>query len=286
MPIPPVGYHRSDSLQVLLVTLCHLRFAELSAGKESTMDNRHISAMEDFPTDLPLSTDALYGYELNFVTPRVPYSTEHDALVEQARQGDKQAREQIILLCLHHVAKVAHTFYWTLNHGLYDLSDLIAIGNLALVERLDYALSKDQPFPFLYISAEREIWTHCRYHSELVDLPEQYYIKDRGPLMMSLDEPVGYGTYGEIVDAELALRQEGSGKRVNPFLGLLDNAIATELTPLEREVVELKYGLRDEQEPLTHLEISRKLGRGPTSSTRSHWRAVSKLRRYLERFVS
>jgi RNA polymerase sigma factor (sigma-70 family) len=237
--------------------------------------------MPDYPADLSLSSRSLYSYELNFVPFRHLYSNEYDRLVDRARQGDEQAREEMILLCLRHVAKVAHTFYQTLDHGKDDLSDLIALGNLALVERLDYALTKDQPFPVLYGAAESEIRVHCRYHSDLIDLPEHSYIVDRGPTMMSLDEPVEDGYYSEIVDQYLASATLSGISQKNFLVDALDGALDTVLTPIEREVVQLKYGLRDGQEPLPHHAIARKMGIGQTSSQRYHWRAISKLRRHM-----
>lgn len=178
---------------------------------------------------------------------------------------------------------MAHTFYQTLAHGKDDLDDLIAIGNLALVERLDYALTKDEPFPVLYGAAESEIRVHCRYHSELIDLPEQSYITDRGPTMLSLDAPVGDGYYREIEDQQLA---NAMVSQQNGLAASLDGALNTVLTPLEREVIQLKYGLRGGQEPLPHHAIARKMGIGQTSSQRYHWRAISKLLRYMEQRVS
>jgi DNA-directed RNA polymerase specialized sigma subunit len=149
------------------------------------------------------------------------------------------------------------------------------------VERLDYALTKDQPFPVLYGAAESEIRVHCRYHSELIDLPEKSYIVDRGPTMMSLDEPVEDGYYSEIVDRYLANATVYGISQKNALVDAVYGALDTVLTPIEREVVQLKYGLIDGQEPLQHLEISRKLGKGPQSSSHHHVRAIAKLRRHM-----
>ena len=87
-------------------------------------------------------------------------------LVCRARLGDEQAKEALLHSCLRYVASVTSRYSCYLEHEEY--LDLVSIGNLAIVECLDKALTVDNPVAYLYGVAKLAIRSYCYTHSQLI----------------------------------------------------------------------------------------------------------------------
>src|SRR5437667_9539278 len=92
--------------------------------------------------------------------------SEEQGLVDRARLGDKEAKDALLQSCLRFVASVASRYTCYLEHEEY--LDLVSIGNLALVERFEKALSVENPVAYLYGVAKLAIRSYCYTHSQLM----------------------------------------------------------------------------------------------------------------------
>jgi DNA-directed RNA polymerase sigma subunit (sigma70/sigma32) len=169
-------------------------------------------------------------------------------LVRRARQGDKQAREDLLHSCLRYVASVTSRYSCYLEHE--DYLDLVSIGNLAIVERLDKALSVENPVAYLYGVAKLAIRSYCYTHSQLIT-------QVRGRPMVwtdSLDAPLcdRKGCLADTLVAQQQLPQQEHSDH-----GRLYEAIIA-LTPKQRYVIQRFYGL-DGDAPESMASISRRL---------------------------
>ena len=118
--------------------------------------------------------------------PRLTRSEESE-LVCRARQGDKQAKETLIQSCLGYVACVAYRYTCYVQHD--DYLDLVSVGNLAIVECFEKALTVDNPVAYLLGVAKLAVKAYCCKHSGLIT-------HQRGQPFVwvdSLDAPLGNG---------------------------------------------------------------------------------------------
>lgn len=109
----------------------------------------------------------LYGRDLSTLTCLT--TQEKRTAVEQARAGNQQAREKIILHCLYDVQELAARYCRSFRSMEY--MDLIEVGNLALVARFEQALWKSDPFPYLKAAAKFEILKYCLQYRSLIRCP-------------------------------------------------------------------------------------------------------------------
>lgn len=99
---------------------------------------------------------------------RLPSLTrsEESELVRRARNGNKQAKEALLQSCLRYVASVAYRYTCYVQHD--DYLDLVSVGNLALVECLEKALTVDNPVAYLHRVAKLAVKVYCCKHSGLI----------------------------------------------------------------------------------------------------------------------
>jgi DNA-directed RNA polymerase sigma subunit (sigma70/sigma32) len=169
-------------------------------------------------------------------------------LVRRTRLGDKQAREALLHSCLRYVASVTSRYSCYLEHEEY--LDLVSIGNLAIVECLDKALTVENPVAYLYGIAKLAIRSYCYTHSQLIT-------QVRGRPMVwtdSLDAPL-CNCKGCLADILVAQEQLPQHERSDH--GRLYEAINA-LTPKQRYVIQRFYGL-DGDAPESMASISRRL---------------------------
>jgi DNA-directed RNA polymerase sigma subunit (sigma70/sigma32) len=221
--------------------------------------------------DVVLSSVAQYLSELAGL-PVLSRDEEAD-LVRRARQGDKQAREDLLHSCLRYVASVTSRYSCYLEHEEY--LDLVSIGNLAIVERLDKALTVENPVAYLYGVAKLAIRSYCYTHSQLIT-------QVRGRPMVwtdSLDAPL-YDRKGCLADTLVAPEQAPPSEQ--PAFANLYGAIKA-LTPKQQYVILRFYGL-DGDAPESIASISRRLSRDNPKVTIARNRynnAIMSLRRKL-----
>jgi len=198
---------------------------------------------------------------------------EEAELVRRARLGDKQAREALLHNCLRYVASVMSRYSCYLEHEEY--LDLVSIGNLAIVERLEQALTVDNPVAYLYGVAKLAIRSYCYTHSQLIT-------QVRGRPMVwtdSLDAPL---CNGKGCLADLLVAPEQTPKKEHSEFTRLYAAINT-LTPKQQYVILRFYGL-DGDAPDSMASISRRLSASNPKVTIARNRynnAIMSLRRKL-----
>jgi DNA-directed RNA polymerase sigma subunit (sigma70/sigma32) len=169
-------------------------------------------------------------------------------LVRRACSGERQAKEALLQSCLRYVAFITSRYSCYLEHEEY--LDLVSVGNLALVERLEKALTVDNPVAYLYGVAKLAIRSYCYTNSQLIT-------QVRGRPMVwtdSLDAPL-CNHKGCLAD--LLVAPEQTPKKEQSEFARLYAAINT-LTPKPQYVILRFYGLDgDAPEPIA--SISRRL---------------------------
>jgi len=173
---------------------------------------------------------------------------EEAELVRRARLGDSKAKEELLQSCLRYVAFVTSRYTCYLEHEEY--LDLVSVGNLAIVERLDKALTVENPVSYLYGVAKLAIRAYCYKYSQLIT-------QVRGRPMVwtdSLDTPL-CDRKGCLADL-LVAPQHSPQKEQAAFTRLYDAISA--LTPKQQYVIVRFYGL-DGDAPESIASISRRL---------------------------
>jgi DNA-directed RNA polymerase specialized sigma subunit len=163
---------------------------------------------------------------------RLPKDLEID-LAERASNGDADARELIILSGLAYVVKVASKYFHTLATHHDEFLDIVSVGHLELVEMIDIALTKQNPFSYLNMRAKFAIRDHCYYSSDIIARPEGMERKK----VVSLDVLQSKFDFDPPIPEETALPDVND---VN--YEALYEAIG-ELTERQREVLIRHYGL-------------------------------------------
>jgi len=162
--------------------------------------------------------------------------------------GDERAKEALLQGCLRYVAYITSRYSCYLEHEEY--LDLVSVGNLAIVERLDKALTVDNPVAYLYGVAKLAIRSYCYTHSQpMTQVKGKPYA-----WVGSLDAPLCNGK-GCLADGLVA--QEQTPKKEQSKFARLYAAINA-LTPKQRYVILRYYGL-DGDAPESIASISRRL---------------------------
>lgn len=169
-------------------------------------------------------------------------------LVRRARAGDEQAKGALLHGCLRYVASVTSRYSCYLEHEEY--LDLVSVGNLAIVERLEKALTVENPVAYLYGVAKLAIRSYCYTHSQLIT-----QVRGRPFVWVcSLDAPL-CDHKGCLADT-LVAPERAPQKEQSEFARLYE-AINT-LTPKQQYVILRFYGL-DGDAPESIASISRRL---------------------------
>jgi RNA polymerase sigma factor (sigma-70 family) len=224
---------------------------------------------------LPL-LNGVEQYRADLATFVQPLSSDHlPDLVERARGGDEQARQALIEDCLAYVVLIAKRYVCYLQHN--DVLELVAVGNLALVEKFDQALQKapENVTGYLCGVARWTIRNYSLFHSRLFPVPShEVSLLERVPRVESLDVLL---ESGEDTDETQAREQERPAPKgvTNRFL----QRALDELTANEREVVERYYGFHEA--PTPWVEIGMELSISPHRALGCHTRAIRRLRKVL-----
>jgi RNA polymerase nonessential primary-like sigma factor len=97
--------------------------------------------------------------------PRLTASEERD-LEQRARQGDEQARKQLIESSLQYVTRIAWRYVCYVRQD--DYPDLVSVGNMAIVEGIEKAMTAAKPGAYLRWLARSAIRRYCFARSPLV----------------------------------------------------------------------------------------------------------------------
>lgn len=190
--------------------------------------------------------------------------SEIDRLVSLAREGDLKARESITLLCLPYVVWLAWRYKPYLPHD--DYGDVVGIGNLALVTCMDGAMNAEHPVRYLMKCAHYRVLEYVACRASLISQPKT----SKATHVVSLEAtPVLKNTlpYG----SKRAVRAIGAD---HDWLAEALNA----LTPLQREVVLIKYGFPERScDSLYKLSLAQGVSGRYTATLKA---ALRKLRKH------
>ncbi|HXR65831.1 MAG TPA: hypothetical protein VN729_07905 [Ktedonobacteraceae bacterium] len=199
-----------------------------------------------------LTAHTLYHAEVN----QLPVlSTEGEReLVARARQGDEQAKAELIVSCLRWAWNEAYNVCQNRRPRHVDQLDLAQVASLQMVHSMQRALTKASPAGYLRGLARREISQYCVYYAPLIHKPHMI-IEDLKQVEMpvvttSLDEPVYRHTETtlltvDIVEISMPPVEEVERSQTEEQAErwkLLYQAIE-ELTPRQREYLIRGYGL-------------------------------------------
>lgn len=120
---------------------------------------------------------------------------ERFAFCERARQGDREARNGLILHCLPYLFVKAFHIYDERRLPHIDVPDLVEEANVILLEKMNLALAKREPIPYLIMIATKHMEHYCTYNAPLIQRPfglstqvlaqRQHYMS-----VKSLDAPI------------------------------------------------------------------------------------------------
>ena len=199
------------------------------------------------------------------VFPRPLPAKEERACFERLAAGDRTARDKLIE---HNLRLVAHIIkkYYALAH---DQDDLISIGTVGLIKAVKtFNYEKGSRFA-TYASRciENEILMHFRTLKKLsaeihFDEPIE---TDKNGNSLTLTDMI---SDGGCIDEEVELNVDS-----HKLYDLVESC----LSPREREIMVLRYGLYSKQ-PLTQREVAKRLGISRSYVSRIEKAALEKLR--------
>lgn len=200
--------------------------------------------------------------------PDVLSGKEERELFCKMKEGDVEAREKLILHNQRLVAHIVRKYYGTSRNS----DDLVSIGTVGLIKAIDsYNVKNGARFAtYAGKCIQNEILMYFRYTkkqslevsiSETIDTD-----KDGNPL-----------TYIDIIKVDDTIAYDIDKKdKTDKALWCIDNV----LTPRERKIIELRYGLNGEKES-TQREISEKLNISRSYVSRIEKSALDKIRHHL-----
>jgi RNA polymerase sporulation-specific sigma factor len=197
--------------------------------------------------------------------PKPLTAEEEKVLLKKKEQGDKEARDKLIVHNLRLVAHIAKKYYGCSK----EQEDLISIGTVGLIKGVN-TFSSDKNIKL------------ATYASRCIENEILMYIRKNGAQRceISIDEPLNVdwdgnelllsdilGNEEDGVSFELEMREEREAVR---------RAVA-HLAPRERELIELRYGLSGGNE-LTQKEVADLLGISQSYISRLEKRTLGRLR--------
>jgi RNA polymerase sporulation-specific sigma factor len=195
---------------------------------------------------------------------------EEQYYVQQLEQNSQEARNILIERNLRLVAHVAKKY----TGPAYSQDDLISIGTIGLIKAVNTYTSKKSTRLATYAARciENEILMSIRAGR-----------KTRSDI--SLNQPIGtdqdgneisfddiLGTDPDEILEEISLKIQ---------IGELYKSLASILTPRERQVIILRYGLAG-RDPLPQREIARQLNISRSYVSRIEKKALEKLKEYMK----
>lgn len=197
--------------------------------------------------------------------PKALSAAEERRCLEQMAAGDKQARQKLIEHNLRLVAHIAKKYYADEN----DRDDLVSIGTIGLIKAID-SFKPDKGIRLSSYASrciENEIlmfFRSARKTAQDVSLNEPIDTDKDGNTLTLLDT---IATDDNIVeDIDLRIKT----KCLYEVLGKI-------LTPREREIIVLRYGLAG-QKPMVQREVAKKLHISRSYISRLEKKALEKLR--------
>ncbi len=206
----------------------------------------------------------------NHIFPDPLTKEEEDAYLEEARKGNKQARDQLIEHNLRLVAHIVKKY----EHRKDDEDDLISIGTIGLIKGIDSYSENHKTRLTTYVARciENEILMYYRSNK-------------RNSKNISINEAVGFDKEGNEItlldilkapspDFALDIHTQDNIKKLDEYFHVLSDR--------EKEIIEKRYGL-NHQEKLTQKEIAKFYHISRSYVSRIEKRALTKmLREYIK----
>ena len=133
--------------------------------------------------------------------------------VQQAQQGNQDARHRLVLSCLHWGMIHAFGIYQECRPAHVDVLDLMEEANLAMLEQLGKALEARDPVAYLMAVATQAMRVYCTYHAPLIQRPEWYSRRDLHALNALLPPPDRLDETQELEAAALDLEDAAQQER-------------------------------------------------------------------------
>lgn len=201
--------------------------------------------------------------------PRALRREEEQALLEKMRQGDLDARNELIE---HNLRLVAHIVkkYYTPNG---DQDDLISIGTIGLIK----GVSSFDPGKNVRLATYA---SRCIENEILMYFRAQRKLQGEVSLSDSLDAEGENGSLSlmDVVCVEDTMLEE---LEVRDACARVRRCVETALSPREAHIIRLRYGL-DDRTPLTQREIAALCGISRSYVSRIEKKALEKLREAYE----
>ena len=201
--------------------------------------------------------------------PKALTAAEEKKYLEQMAAGDHHARQKLIEHNLRLVAHIAKKYYADEN----DRDDLVSIGTVGLIKAVD----SFDPTKGIRLSSyasrciENEIlmfFRSAKKTAQDVSLNDPIDADKDGNTLTLLDTIATDDHILEDIDLRMKVRQ-------------LYEAVKTRLSPREREIILLRYGLTG-QRPLVQREVAKKLNISRSYVSRLEKKALQKLRKAFD----
>ena len=201
--------------------------------------------------------------------PKALTAAEEKKYLEQMAAGDHHARQKLIEHNLRLVAHIAKKYYADEN----DRDDLVSIGTVGLIKAVD----SFDPTKGIRLSSyasrciENEIlmfFRSAKKTAQDVSLNDPIDTAKDGNTLTLLDTIATDDHILEDIDLRMKVRQ-------------LYDAVKTRLSPREREIILLRYGLTG-QRPLVQREVAKKLNISRSYVSRLEKKALQKLRKAFD----
>ncbi|MBR6594761.1 MAG: RNA polymerase sporulation sigma factor SigK [Clostridia bacterium] len=198
-------------------------------------------------------------------------AAEEKEAFRKCREGDKAAREKLILHNLRLVAHIVKKYYTSYK----EQDDLISIGTVGLIKAIDsfkpetgtrfatYAGKCLQNEILMYFRSQKKLNMETSINDS-VDVD-----KDGNPL-----------TYIDIISTDEDIVEEIDR---DMKLALVRRGIERVLTDKERTVIELRYGLKGDGRCLAQREVAEALGISRSYVSRLEKSGLEKIHKYVQK---
>ena len=234
--------------------------------------NKLIEKIKKFLKKFSLSKNLLRFISGGEVLPRPFTQEEENDMISKLNDGESEIRDKLIEHNLRLVVYIARRFE---NTGV-DLDDLISVGTIGLIKAVN-SFNMDKNIKLATYASrciENEILMHLRRTVKIkseVSFDEPLNTDWDGNELMLSDV---MGTDGDIVYKKIENGVE------NELLGVA----LTKLNDREREIMELRYGLKGEEEK-TQREVADMLGISQSYISRLEKKIIVRLKKEFSKMI-
>ena len=227
--------------------------------------NKLILRLKKFLKKFSLSQNVLRYIGGGEALPQPFSPTEEAELLLRLDAGEEEIRDKLIEHNLRLVVYIARRFE---NTGV-DLEDLVSVGTIGLIKAVNSFKSDKNIKLATYASRciENEILMYIRKHSNT-------------RCEVSIDEPLNTDWDGNelLLSDVLGSEEESISFEIEQLEErMIIRRAVSELNEREREIIELRYGMRGERE-LTQKEVADRLGISQSYISRLEKKIISQLK--------